>query len=452
MSALVPAAGVKAAGIPNDSGAVLHALNRLTFGPRADEVERVRRTGLAEWIDAQLNPARIDDATLERRLPRPPIDAPRFDSPAAFAKAPAARMEARRAARDAVGDLASVKLLRAAYSERQLEEVLVDFWFNHFNVFAGKGRTAIYLPDYEREAIRPFVLGRFRDLLGATAHHPAMLFYLDNWMSVDPDAAARQTQRRPNAAAQPRRPGLAPQGRPGLVLQTRRKGLNENYGRELLELHTLGVDGGYTQKDVIEVARAFTGWTIAPGTNEFRFARAMHDDGAKVVLGQTIKAGGGIEDGERVLDIVARHPSTAHHIAFELAQRFVSDEPPESLVTRAATRFKETDGDLREVVRTIVTSPEFFAAEARNAKVKTPLEFVVSAVRATGSDEPNMQPMVRGLRELGMPLYGCQPPTGYDDTAATWISSGSLVARINLAQQLAGDKADIVSAPEFQRR
>ena len=431
-----------AAGIPNDSGAVLHALNRLTFGPRPGDVERVSRVGLSEWIDRQLNPARIDEAALERRLPRPPIDAPRFDSPAAFAKAPAARMEARRAARDAVGDLASAKLLRAAYSERQLEEVLVDFWFNHFNVFAGKGRTAIYLPDYEREAIRPFVLGRFRDLLGATAHHPAMLFYLDNWMSVDPDAAARQTQRRPGAA----------QGRPAPPQQSRRKGLNENYGRELLELHTLGVDGGYTQKDVIEVARAFTGWTIAPGTNEFRFARAMHDDGAKVVLGQTIKAGGGIEDGERVLDIVARHPSTAHHIAFELAQRFVSDEPPESLVTRAATRFKETDGDLREVVRTIVTSPEFFAAEARNAKVKTPLEFVVSAVRATGSDVPNMQPMVRGLRELGMPLYGCQPPTGYDDTAATWISSGSLVARINLAQQLAGDKADIVSAPEFQRR
>ena len=439
---LAPASRVTAAGVPNDPDSVVHALNRLTFGPRPGDVDRVQRTGLSEWIDQQLNPRRLDDAALERRLPQPPAEAPRFDSP----------QEARRAARDAIGDLASAKLLRAAYSERQLEEVLVDFWFNHFNVFAGKGRTAIYLPEYEREAIRPFVLGRFRDLLGATAQHPAMLFYLDNWLSVDPDAAARQTGRRPAAASQP-----AP--------QRRRKGLNENYARELLELHTLGVDGGYSQKDVVDVARAFTGWTIgpeglprrstptqAPAEAGFRFARALHDDGAKVVLGETIKAGGGVEDGERVLDIVARHPSTARHIATKLARRFVSDEPPEALVARAAARFRETDGDLREVVRAIVTSPEFFAAEARNAKVKTPLEFVVSAVRATGADMPKPQVMARGLRELGMPLYMCQPPTGYDDTAAAWISSGALVARINLAQQIAGDRAALVSAPAFQRR
>jgi uncharacterized protein (DUF1800 family) len=278
-----------------------------------------------------------------------------------------------------------------------------------------------------------------------------MLFYLDNWLSVDPGAAARQTRQR----------------RPGLALQTRRKGLNENYARELLELHTLGVDGGYTQQDVVDVARAFTGWTIGPQEGlprrstrltaaraeaGFRFARALHDNGAKTVLGQGIEAGGGIEDGERVLDIVARHPSTARHIATKLARRFVSDEPPEALVTRAAARFTETGGDLREVVRAIVTSPEFFAVEARNAKVKTPLEFMVSAVRATGGAMPDPRVMAGGLRELGMPLYMCQPPTGYDDTAAAWISSGALVARINLAQPLAGDRAAIVSAPEFQRK
>jgi uncharacterized protein (DUF1800 family) len=270
-------AGAEASGIPNDRGAVLHALNRLTFGPRSGDVERVRSEELGRWIDRQLNPGRIDDSALGRRLPEATGAAVRFESP----------KEARRAARAAIEDLAAAKLLRAAYTERQLEEVLADFWFNHFNVFAGKGRVAVYLPAYEREAIRPHVLGRFRDLLGATARHPAMLFYLDNWLSVDPDAAAG-----------------------------RRRGLNENYARELLELHTLGVDGGYTQQDVVEVARAFTGWTIAPAEGmrrrtgrsdggQFRFVRALHDDGEKKVLGQTIGSGGGIDDGERVLDIVA---------------------------------------------------------------------------------------------------------------------------------------------------
>jgi uncharacterized protein (DUF1800 family) len=355
----------------------------------------------------------------------------------------------RRDARAEVEQLAEERLIRAAYSERQLEEVLVDFWFNHFNVFAGKGRTAVYLPEYERDAIRPHVFGRFRDLLEATAKSPAMLFYLDNWMSVDPEAA----DRRVNANG-------------------KRRGLNENYARELLELHTLGVDGGYTQKDVNEIARALTGWTMSPpsrqnstrfggpglpgranpGDEAFHFAPMFHDRGTKVVLGHTITSGGGIEDGERVLDIVASHPSTARFIATKLARRFVSDNPPASLVTRAAARFRETDGNLREVVRAIVTSPEFFAANARQAKVKTPLEFVVSAVRATGTEMTGARPLLNALRDLGMPLYGCQPPTGYDDTAETWISSGALVTRINVAQQIAGNRAAEISSPEFQKR
>ena len=421
--------------IPSDRNAVIHALNRLTFGPAPGDVDRVQRQGLATWIDQQLNPSRISDAGLNGKLAVTPARPPSNDP-----------KEMRRAAREDVLNLAGERLTREIYSDRQLEEVLVDFWFNHFNVYAGKGRTATFLRDYEREAIRPYVFGKFRDLLGATAHHPAMLFYLDNWMSVDPSSQL------PTPRAQ----------NPTAKAKNKRRGLNEKYGRELLELHTLGVDGGYTQKDVTEVARAFTGWTIdgrgRPGSpgGGFRFVPRMHDAGKKVVLGQTIPAGGGIKDGERVLDIVASHPSTAHHIAYELAQRFVSDEPPQALVDRAAARFTATGGDLREVVRTIVTSPEFFAPETRNAKIKTPLEFVVSAVRATGDARVNIPfnpaAMAKGLKDLGMPLYMCQPPTGYDDTADAWVGAGAFVTRINLASRLAGADATLVSSPEFQRR
>ena len=428
--ALASGAPVDAAGVPNDEGAVRHALSRLTYGPRPGDIDRVRHVGLGSWIDQQLHPSTIDDAELDRRLPDAPARV-RADDP----------KEARREARRAVEDLASVRLVRAAASERQLQEVLVDFWFNHFNVFAGKGRTAMYLPEYEREAIRPYVLGRFRDLLEATAKSPAMLFYLDNWLSADPGATPAAARAEPSA--QP--PGTA-QGK------KKQRGLNENYARELMELHTLGVDGGYTQQDIVEVARAFTGWTIDQRDQTFRFARALHDEGTKVVLGHTLKAGGGIDDGERVLDILASHPATARLVATKLARRFVSDTPPASLVARAATRFTDTDGNIAEVVRTIVTSPEFFAAAARQAKVKTPLEFVVSAVRATGRSLSDPRPLLKALRDLGMPLYMCQPPTGYDDAAETWVSPGALVTRINVAQQIAGNRAAEIGSPEFQRR
>src|SRR6185295_18491817 len=267
-----------------------------------------------------------------------------------------------RRANQVVIELSQQKLLRAAYSERQLQEVLVDFWFNHFNVDARKGATRFLVTEYERDAIRPHVLGRFRDLLEATAKSPAMLFYLDNWMSVDPGSA-----------------GL---GSPSALRAGNRqkRGLNENYGRELMELHTLGVDGGYSQNDVTEVARAFTGWTIGnprQGGGYFFNAR-LHDRGEKLVLGHRIKAGGGESDGEQVLDILATHPSTARFIATKLARRFVSDAPPASLVDRLADKFRATDGDLREVTRTILTSPEFLSPTTYGAKVKTPFEFVVS--------------------------------------------------------------------------
>ena len=290
------------------------------------------------------------------------------------------------------------------------------------------------------------MLGRFRDLLGATAKSPAMLFYLDNVRSADPAFAAKaradldrlQRAGRGRAGRQ-QRPEITPE----MMEQVRQNiptGINENYARELLELHTLGVDGGYTQQDIIDVARALTGWTIgrprSAEAGQFWFNPRMHDTGNKVVLGQTIR-GGGIEDGERVLDLLARHPSTARHIATKLARRLVADQPPASLVERAATTFRSTDGDLREVVRVIVTSPEFFAADARRAKVKTPFEFVVSSLRVTGADVTDTVALARTLQQQGMPLYLCQPPTGYKDTADAWVSSGALITRMNFAVELA---------------
>ena len=464
LAVVVTTASTPAIDFPSGREAVEHVLNRVTYGPRPGDIERVQQIGLGAWIDQQLTPSRVDDSALASRLPALP------EKPAAISSP----QEARRYGREAVQVLAQAKVVRAVYSERQLEEVLVDFWFNHFNVFAGKGRTSLFIPDYEREAIRPHVLGKFRDLLGATAKSPAMLFYLDNWLSADPEAAeqlAAQRQRRAARGGQAAPPNA----------QQRKRGLNENYGRELLELHTLGVDGGYTQQDVIAVARAFTGWTIgrpeqlagrrgqgarrtrvpqAPasmdmdlGDAQFRFVRALHDPGEKVVLGHRIKSGGGIDDGERVLDILAAHPSTAKHIAAKLVRRFVSDDPPDALVARVAARFRETDGDLREVVRAVITSPEFFAADARRAKMKTPLEFVTSAVRATGRDVSDARPLVRALQQLGMAPYMCQPPTGYDDTADTWITAGALVTRMNVAQQIAGaQRATEIGGPEFQKR
>ena len=311
-------------------------------------------------------------------------------------------------------DLTEGKLLRAILGNRQLEEELADFWYNHFNVFLDKGADRFLVPSYEREAIRPRVLARFRDLLEATAVSPAMLFYLDNWESVAPDI-----QRGGGQGKQVR-------------------GLNENYARELLELHTLGVDGGYTQKDVTEVARCFTGWTIrAPRAGGgFFFNERVHDMGAKVVLGVTIAAGGGKEDGERVLDILANHPSTARFISRKLAERFIADDPPPELVARMAKTFRDTHGDIRAVLKTAFTSKEFFSQGAYRAKMKSPLEMIVSAVRATGSSVDFAFPLGNRLTQLGEPLYRKLEPTGYSNLGSEWMNSASLLARMNFALDL----------------
>ncbi len=440
--AAVPTAQLQgsAASHPDDPATITHVLNRLTFGPGPDEVDRVQKVGLSAWLDQQLHPGGIDDHAVEARLPQLQDPPDSIDG-----------KELRRFARQQVVTLASDKILRASYSERQLQEVLVDFWFNHFNVYAAKGRTAEYLREYESDVIRPHVFDHFRDLLEATAKSPAMLFYLDNWLSADPNAAARVQEMRQQRAGVRRNGRFAAAPTPQQQAANAKggkktRGLNENYGRELMELHTLGVDGGYTQTDVVEVARAFTGWTI-DRNGQFRFVPALHDNGTKVVLGHTIRSGGGIDDGEKVLDIVASHPSTAHHIAFELAERLVADEPPQALVDRAAARFRETNGDLREVVRTIVTSPEFFAPATRNAKFKTPFELVVSAVRTTGADVRDGRAFVQVLQQLGQPLYMCQPPTGYRDTADAWVSAGGLVSRMNFATRLASGSMPGMTLP-----
>jgi uncharacterized protein (DUF1800 family) len=497
--ALVSIRPSEAARMPDDDKAIVHVMNRIGYGPRPGDVERVRAIGLQRYIDEQLHPERVADGAMPARLAALTSVtmssreiAERYELPTIEV-----RQERKQNAADAatnpsdppmidpvqqkanslVLELSEQKMLRAVYSDRQLQEVLTDFWFNHFNVDARKGRDRFMVTEYERDTIRPQVLGTFRELLEATAKSPAMLFYLDNWMSADPGGPHRE-MRPPRIVRgrfgavfmppmpQPQRPNepMRGIGAPGV-----RNGLNENYGRELMELHTLGVDGGYTQKDVTEVARAFTGWTM-PGPrqgNGFTFDPRLHDSGEKIVLGHVIKAGGGESDGEKVLDILARHPSTAMFIATKLVRRFVGDTPPPGLVARAAARFRETDGDLREVTRAILTSPEFLSPDAFGAKVKTPFEFVASAVRATGADVQDALPLVRALQQLGMPLYQCQPPTGYKDTADAWMNTGALVGRMNFSARLSGNKMpgttlagnepanDValrLGGPEFQRK
>jgi uncharacterized protein (DUF1800 family) len=358
--------------------------------------------------------------------------------PQALAQFPEFRrmgMKSRQPQQVVSGDLKEGKVFRALYSNRQLEEVLVDFWFNHFNVFENKnvqiqpqGVVRMLLASYERDAIRPHVLGKFKDLLLATARHPAMLYYLDNWQSMSPNALDA-FQVGPFAAG----PNLAQQ------FSRQAHGLNENYGREVMELHTLGVDGGYTQADVIAVARCFTGWTISQPTTKpgFVFASFMHDTGEKVVLGHTIAAGGGEQDGLQAIDILARHPSTARFISRKLAERFVADEPPQSLVDRMAQTFTKTDGDLRAVLQTMFTSPEFFSEGAWDAKVKSPFEMVVSAVRAMGGEATDTFTLVQKIADLGEPLYGKLEPTGYPETGEGWLSTANLLGRMNFATTLA---------------
>ena len=500
---------------------ILHALDRLTFGPRPGDVERFKKVGLKKWIDQQLHPERIKEnpaleaqlqpleslrmtpmqtvqhypppqlikaiadgkqplpedptlrATVERLIahykarkgletagdaelePAHPLDEvlepselqtlrsgapekkrellenlpaekleemlvamPRPFRQQLFNNAPT---DVRRmilllnAPQQVVAyDLLESKLLRAIESNRQLAEELDDFWFNHFNVFYDKGSDRFLIPEYERDAIRPNVLGRFRDLLEATAKSPAMLFYLDNFQSVSPDVDAASKRKV-------------------------KRGLNENYGRELMELHTLGVNGGYTQHDVTEVARCFTGWTILEPRKGggFFYNDKLHDKGEKVVLGHVIPAGGGMNDGEQVLDILATHPSTAHFISRELAQRFVADDPPDTLVEKMAQTFLSTGGDIREVMKTMLNSKEFWSQGAYRAKVKTPFEMVASSVRALDATVTDAWALANQVGNLGEPLYRKQEPTGYSNLNSEWVNSAALINRMNFALQLA---------------
>src|SRR5712664_4168981 len=522
--------------------AILHALNRLAYGPRPGDVERVRQMGMAKWIEEQLNPGSIDDKALEARLQNYPtlrlstaklID--EYPQPKQAAKLAgltkqefkAQEAEKRRAdaaaetvagdvrqapaggdgeapqqnvedapakqemtdtpapmkmdqprgnlatngggARTALGggdpnnvpraiaddskrpqrivaELGMAKVTRAIYSNRQLQQVMDDFWFNHFNVFAGKGEDRYYLTSYERDVIQPHALGKFKDLLTATAKSPAMLFYLDNFLSADPRAAQRQAAQR--AMRQQSRRGRfggpwppRPAANPQQAAKKNERGLNENYGRELMELHTLGVDGGYTQKDVTEVARCFTGWTMDKPRQyaDFKFDERLHDPDPKYVLGKKIHAGG-MKDGEQVIELLVHHPSTAKFISTKLARRFVSDNPPPSLVNRMAETFKSSDGDIRAVLKTMIWSPEFWSRDAYRAKIKTPFELVVSAARATGSDVDTPLPLVQWIGRIGEPLYQCQPPTGYADKAEAWVNTGALLNRLNYSLALAGNK------------
>ena len=344
-------------------------------------------------------------------------------------------------------ELMQAKLLRAIYSERQLEEVMTDFWFNHFNVFVGKGADRMLITSYEQEVIRPHALGKFEDLLVATAKSPAMLFYLDNWLSIGPNSM--------QGLGIPARPGFNGPYRYGPrnpnAKAKQNSGLNENYGRELLELHTLSVNGGYSQRDVTEVAKVFTGWTIDKPNEggDFRYDPRRHEPGPKFVLGHRIKPKGE-DEGREVLHLLASSPQTAHFISLKLAERFVADDPPPALVDRMAKTFLKKKGDIREVLTTLFHSPEFWDESAYRAKVKTPLEFVASAVRATGADVEDAMPLANQINKMGMPLYGAQPPTGYSMKAETWVSSSALLNRMNFALALTGGKVRGVKVDSVQ--
>jgi uncharacterized protein (DUF1800 family) len=407
---------------------VVHFLSRTSFGVKREDVQKVNRLGIPAYLEEQLHPERISDSLAEEKLAG--LKTMRLSSRELIELYPPPRQQAgqqemmgqqqMQGPRTVILELQQARLLRSVYSRRQLYEIMVDFWTNHFNVFSAKGADRWLTTAYDRDTIRPHALGRFRDLLLATAQSPAMLFYLDNWLSADPNAPA------------------ARMGGPN----NRRRGLNENYARELMELHTLGVDGGYTQRDVQEVARCLTGWTIRQprGEGSFYFEPRIHDTGEKIVLGNRIPPGGGMEDGLRIIELLAQHPSTARFVSLKLARRFIVDDPPTSLVNKAAEAFTKSAGDIPTVLRALIDSPEFYSPDTYQAKVKKPLEFVASALRSTGAEVQLSHQLLRYLGRMGEPLFLAQPPTGHPDVAASWTSPDMLLTRMNFATDLIANR------------
>ena len=394
---------------------LVHAVNRLSFGARPGELEQFQQIGFDRYLQQQLSPDTLpepqnltDQLSQLETLQQTPTELQQQYSELQKGD----RKAARQLQQHVMQQAAQARLLRAIESPRQLQEVMVDFWFNHFNVDANKGRSRLWIASYDQIAIRPNVLGRFRDLLGATAHHPAMLFYLDNWQNTAPNS-----------------PGA----------KGRFQGLNENYARELMELHTLGVQGGYTQQDVITLAKILTGWGIArPNQGDrtgFYFDAKRHDFSNKVFLDQAIK-GVGEAEGEQALDILSKSPATARHISFELAQYFVSDQPPVALVDRLTQRYLETDGNIRSMLETLFRSPEFSDAKTYQAKFKTPYQYVLSSLRGTGTRMDQMQPIAGLLRQLGMPLFNCPTPDGYANTQSAWLNPDAMTRRLSFATAL----------------
>jgi uncharacterized protein (DUF1800 family) len=417
----------------------LHVLDRLGYGPRPGDVARVQALGMDHYIEQQLQGDKAPDSDAVRAQLAPlntlrmnPETLWREYGPETVRAAgddPVARKAAEEHSRIPLHQAEAARLIRALDSPQQLNEVMVDFWFNHFNVFQGKGIDHLLVGDYERNAIRPYALGHFRDLLGATAKHPAMLFYLDNAQSAAPHAP--------------------PRGRFFGLFGGKKKapgGLNENYAREVMELHTLGVDGGYTQKDVTELARILTGWTFRRQSNRrmeggvFIFDPNRHDDGDKLFLGQHFH-GGGQAEGERALDMLANSPVTAHHLSFQIAQYFIADDPPPALVDQLAQVYLKARGDIREVLRALFFSAEFRAPENIGNKFKTPYQYVVSALRAADVHVSNFKPVTGALAQLGMPLFGCPTPDGYKNTEAAWRNPDAMIHRINLAVALGNGAA-----------
>lgn len=457
--------------------AAAHLLNRFTYGIKPGEIDAVLKVGLEKWFASQLK-ANLEDKELKQMLDK--YDALQLSNAQVVEKYPRGGLAIRMAIKDGYVHKDSVdqnradyrqiikkymdekglrpqqelyrqfisqKILRAAYSQNQVQEVLTEFWFNHFNVSLDKGQCAEFIPAYERDVIRPNVFQDFNVLLLATAKSPAMLRYLDNFSSAGPMEMPKN--------AKVKKPA------------NNNRGLNENYAREVMELHTLGVDGGYSQQDVTQAARVLTGWTIAPMNDgysdgmkkimenssrekllsagyvfdgDFMFVPNRHDKGEKTVLDKYFPEGGGYEEGVTLLNMLANHPSTAKFISRKLAVRFVSDNPPQSLIDKMAKTFREKKGNLREVMITMVTAPEFWNKEALREKTKSPFELAMSAVRSLDAEITQPYQLFTWINKMGQKIYYYQAPTGFPDRAAYWINTGSLLNRMNFGLAIASQR------------